>query len=190
MAEPRPAALRDLPESRQVHLDVRAMIQRGEEPFDRIMGMVRGLGADQAFVLRVPFEPLPLYRVLARHELAHWAEQRDPGDWVVWFYRAPGGSGADSSRAAPLGAPAPAPPATAPATVVRLDVRGLEPPQPMVRVLEQLERLGPDQALEVLHDRRPVFLYPQLDERGFGHATDEPAPGVVRIVIRRGASSA
>ena len=40
-------------------------------------------------------------------------------------------------------------------------------------------------ALVVLHERRPVFLYPQLDERGFTHRTEEPEPGVVRIVIQR-----
>jgi uncharacterized protein (DUF2249 family) len=66
-----------------------------------------------------------------------------------------------------------------------LDVRDLEPPQPMVRVLEAAERLGPGDELEVRHDRRPVFLYPQLDERGFAHETDEPEPGVVRIRVRR-----
>jgi hypothetical protein len=49
-----------------------------------------------------------------------------------------------------------------------------------------LDTLGPGQTLEVLHDRRPVFLYPQLDDRGFLHQTDEPAAGLVRIVIRRG----
>ena len=69
------------------------------------------------------------------------------------------------------------------ATVI--DVRGLEPPQPMVRVLDALDELGPASRLVVLHDRRPVFLYPQLDDRGFVHETDEPEPGVVRIVIRR-----
>ena len=68
---------------------------------------------------------------------------------------------------------------------VDLDVRGLEPPAPMVRVLEMLDRLAPGQRLEVRHDRRPVFLYPQLDERGFAHETDEPEPGLVRILIRR-----
>ena len=68
---------------------------------------------------------------------------------------------------------------------VELDVRGLEPPQPMVRVLEQLEALGPGGVLTVLHDRRPVFLYPQLDARGAEHETDEPEPGLVRIVIRK-----
>src|SRR5215510_14389313 len=66
-----------------------------------------------------------------------------------------------------------------------LDVRGLEPPWPMVRVLERLGGLAEGAQLEVIHDRRPVFLYPQLDERGFAHETDEPEPGVVRILIEK-----
>jgi len=181
MAEARPAALRDLPESRQVHLDVRDMIHRGEEPFPQIMEVVRGLGDDQVFVLRAPFEPLPLYRLLGRQGLAHWAEPRGPGDWIVWFYRQSGTAVPEPPGPRPSGGA----PAGVAAEVVRLDVRGLEPPQPMIRVLERLETLRSDEALEVLNDRRPVFLYPQLDERGFHHETDEPTPGVVRIVIRR-----
>ena len=55
----------------------------------------------------------------------------------------------------------------------------------MVRMLEEIEALAPVTALEVLHDRRPMFLYPQLEDRGFVHETDEPEPGLVRIVIRR-----
>ena len=73
---------------------------------------------------------------------------------------------------------------------VRLDVRGLEPPLPMVRVLEAVEALAPGQRLEVLHHRRPLFLYPQLEERGCRHATDEPEPGLVRIAIWRGGPAA
>jgi len=41
----------------QVHLDVREDIQRGQEPFARIMTAVKALASDQALVLRVPFEP-------------------------------------------------------------------------------------------------------------------------------------
>ena len=55
----------------------------------------------------------------------------------------------------------------------------------MIRVLERLDTLAGDEQLEVIHDRRPMFLYPQLDERGFVHETDEPEPGVVRIRIRK-----
>jgi uncharacterized protein (DUF2249 family) len=174
-----PAALAAIPAERWVRLDVRDDIRRGEEPLARIMSAVRGLAPDQGLRLRAPFEPLPLYKVLATRGLAHWTECRAPDDWVVWFYRAEGGTGRSP-------APARSPTAAAgPEAVIRLDVRGLEPPEPMVQVLAQLETLGPGQALEVLHDRRPLFLYPQLDDRGFSHETDEPAPGLVRIVIRR-----
>jgi uncharacterized protein (DUF2249 family) len=136
------------------------------------MAAVAALTPDQVLVLRAPFEPKPLYTVLGKRGFAHWTECRADDDWSVWFYRGP------------------ATPATAPRAggAGTLDVRGLEPPQPMVAVLERLETLAPGETLTVIHDRRPTFLYPQLDERGFTHATDEPGPGVVRIVIGRPAS--
>jgi uncharacterized protein (DUF2249 family) len=144
------------------------------------MSAVKALADDQALELRAPFEPLPLYGVLARRGLAHWAESRAADDWSAWFYRDAGAPGASAGAGA-----AAAPAAT---RTVTLDVRGLEPPLPMVRVLERLDVLGAGEQLEVIHSRRPLFLYPQLDERGFVHETDEPEPGVVRIVVRRGAA--
>ena len=171
-----PRELADVAEGRQVHVDVREDIRQDVEPFARIMAAVKVLGDDQVLVLRAPFEPIPLYDVLGKRGFAHWTERHAADDWSVAFYR---------DVAPPLG-PAPvAALATKPARRVVLDVRGLEPPQPMVRVLEEIERLRADAELEVRHDRRPVFLYPQLDDRGFVHETDEPEPGLVRILIRR-----
>jgi uncharacterized protein (DUF2249 family) len=172
-----PLALADVPGVRRVHLDVREDIRGGREPFARIMAVIKALAGDQVLALRVPFEPIPLYDVLGKRGFAHWTERRAPDDWTVWFYR----------DAAPRGEPTAAPAASARDRTV-LDVRGLEPPQPMVRVLQEIDRLGPGAELEVHHDRRPMFLYPQLDERGFVHETDEPEPGLVRIVIRKGAA--
>ena len=173
----KPRALADIPAARFVHLDVRDDIREGREPFARIMAAVKALGPDHVLVLRAPFEPLPLYDVLDRRGFAHWTERHAPDDWSVWFYRDA------ASRAEPT-----PPPATTAGRRIVLDVRGLEPPQPMVRVLEEIDRLGPGAELEVHHDRRPMFLYPQLDERGFTHETDEPEPGLVRILIRKGAA--
>ena len=152
---------------RRVDLDVREDIRAGREPFARIMATVKALEAGQALVLRAPFEPVPLYAVLGASGLAHWTERLAADDWRVWFYR---------------GAPA----GEATSTI---DVRGLPPPEPMVRVLTALDRLPPGATLTVLHERRPMFLYPQLDERGFTHTTDEPMAGLVRIVIGRPAAS-
>src|SRR5262245_10241176 len=167
-AAPRPAALAT---RRRVDLDVRDDIGQGIEPFARIMAAAKALRDGEALALRTPFEPVPLYNVLGRRGLAHWTERRAPDDWSVWFYR---------DATAPASA-ADAPPAVEGGRT--LDVRGLEPPLPMVRVLERLDGLAEGEELEVIHDRRPLFLYPQLDERGFAHETDEPEPGVVRIRI-------
>lgn len=171
----RPAALAT---RRPVHVDVRDDIRQGVEPFARIMAAVKALGDEEALALRAPFEPIPLYDVLGRRGLAHWTECRAPDDWSVWFYREPwptaeAATAPPSSKAGPL------------ADRLIIDVRGLEPPLPMMRVLERLDTLAGDDQLEVIHDRRPLFLYPQLDERGFVHETDEPEAGVVRIRIRK-----
>jgi len=161
---PRPPSLETL---RRVDVDVRDDIRAGREPFARIMAAVKALGPGEALVLRAPFEPHPLYAVLGAQGFAHWTERLAADDWRVWFHR----------RAA-TGSPE-----TETSSIV--DVRGLPPPEPMVRVLERLDRLAPGATLTVLHERRPMFLYPQLDDQGFIHATDEPEPGLVRIVIRR-----
>jgi hypothetical protein len=49
-----------------------------------------------------------------------------------------------------------------------LDVRGLNPPGPMLAILELLE--GGEVSSLIAHlDRDPIFLYPELDERGWGY---------------------
>jgi uncharacterized protein (DUF2249 family) len=174
----RPPALERIAAANQIHLDVREDIRRGQEPFARIMATVKALGPEQALVLRAPFEPVPLFAALGKRGFAHWTEQSTPDDWIVWFYR-------ESSAGAAVADARPAAPVSSDMAV--LDVRGLEPPGPMVQILERLEKLGPGQRLVVLHERRPMFLYPQLDERGFLHDTEELEPGLVRIVIRSSA---
>jgi uncharacterized protein (DUF2249 family) len=167
------SARSDVPPSSQVHLDVREDIRLGREPFARIMVAVKRLPPDGVLVLRAPFEPVPLYRALAGMGFVHWTERHAEDDWSVWFQRAVEPAPRPTSRPAGDG----------PRTI---DVRGLEPPEPMVRILEAVENLRAGDAILVLHERRPMFLYPQLDERGFLYETDESEPGVVRIVIRHG----
>lgn len=169
----RPATLDTL---RAVELDVRDDIAQGVEPFGKIIAAAKRLAPDEALVLRAPFEPVPLYGVLGRRGLTHWTERHDASDWSVWFYR-------DDAAAAAANPPAPAG-----TRELVLDVRGLEAPQPMLAVLDRLDALVPGETLVVIHDRRPLFLYPQLADRGFVHETDEPEARMVRIRIRRAAA--
>ena len=66
-----------------------------------------------------------------------------------------------------------------------LDNRGLQPPEPMVRILSALEDLAPGAVLEAWNDREPLLLYPELEARGAVIEVSRKAEGV-RLLIRRG----
>ena len=67
-----------------------------------------------------------------------------------------------------------------------LDNRGLEPPQPMMRTLTALSKLQPGETLTIINDRRPMFLYEQLDELGYKYETTEREDGNFQITITKG----
>lgn len=71
-------------------------------------------------------------------------------------------------------------------TLVEVDNRGLEPPEPMVRILAIAQQLAPGQTLEALNERQPMLLYPKLEELGLEHRTEQLPEGHFRITIRRG----
>jgi len=48
-------------------------------------------------------------------------------------------------------------------------VRDLEPPEPMIAILRTIDEGAVDTALIAHLDREPVFLYPELDDRGWSH---------------------
>lgn len=58
---------------------------------------------------------------------------------------------------------------------IEIDARGLEPPEPLVRILEATAALAGDSALLARTDRRPMLLLEELPRRGFS-GESEPAP--------------
>lgn len=66
-----------------------------------------------------------------------------------------------------------------------LDNRGLEPPQPMMRTLAKLEDMEAGTTLKIINDRRPMFLYEQLDELGYKHSTEPNEDGSYTITITK-----
>ena len=50
---------------------------------------------------------------------------------------------------------------------ITLDVCGLEPPEPLERVLEAISQLRPGQRLCMLIDREPLPLYRILENNGY-----------------------
>ncbi len=55
------------------------------------------------------------------------------------------------------------------ASIQFLDVRDLEPPEPLTAILATLEQMPAKQALKVRHRREPVPIYSMLDEMGYDH---------------------
>ncbi|PKO63609.1 MAG: hypothetical protein CVU23_10065 [Betaproteobacteria bacterium HGW-Betaproteobacteria-17] len=67
---------------------------------------------------------------------------------------------------------------------ILVDARGLEPPEPMEKVLQTLDLLRPGQSIRLLLHREPFPLYPLLAQRGYRHATRMDADGSYVILIR------
>lgn len=172
-----------------VELDVRDDLRQRREPFARIMAAVDALRPDEVLHLRATFEPVPLFRVLGKRGFAHVARAHAPDDWSVWFHRPDAGEGSVVGEACIVAPSTPSTP-SAPSTSstfseLLLDVRGLEPPEPMVRTLVALETLPAGAVLVQRNERVPQFLLPILAERGFRYEVDERAPGDVLVRIRR-----
>jgi uncharacterized protein (DUF2249 family) len=182
-AQERPAELADVDPARVVELDVRPDLRAGEEPFGKIMAARKGLADDGVLRLRAIFEPVPLYAVFRKQGFHHWTERLAADDWCVWFYQ-PAGRQPEPTEDRP-DAGAGAVEAEQADGVVVLDVRGMEPPEPMLRTLKALETLPADHTLVQINVKEPRFLLPQLAERGFAYEVREQEPGVVRVFIRR-----
>lgn len=159
-----------------VECDVREDLRAGREPFRRILAAARRVGDGEVLRLRAIFEPAPLYSVLGRQGFHHFTERLADDDWCVWFWRdgdVPIATRAPATREDDLGD-----------DVVVLDVRGLEPPEPMERTLEALEHLPRGKTLVQINERVPQFLIPRLAARGFVHEVREQSPDLVRLFIR------
>jgi uncharacterized protein (DUF2249 family) len=170
--------------SNTIDLDVRDDLKNGREPFSRIMSAVDALPPDGVLHLRATFEPVPLFRVLGKKGFMHEARENANADWSVWFWQ----DSKDNSNSLPA-ASAPGLATVAeleslPDTVV-LDVRNMEPPEPMIMTLTALEKLPDGHRLIQVNERVPQFLLPVLTERGYGYEIDEKHPAGVVVEIRK-----
>lgn len=172
-----------IPTTAPLELDVRPALARGEEPFAAIMAAADGLAPGQALRLIAPFRPAPLFGVMANRGFT-CADRRLPdGGWEVIFTSQTG------VEIPPDLAPGTAPGAALwPDPVQALDLLGLLPPEPMVRILEALMELPSGAVLFALLDREPMFLFPELAHRGHEWAGNLAADGQsYRLLIRCGA---
>jgi uncharacterized protein (DUF2249 family) len=174
-----PEALLRIPHELVVDADVRAELRAGKEPFRRIMDAARATRRGGVLRVRALFEPAPLYAVLEKQGFSHFTERIAHDDWRVWFQRDAGAAALEPASARDADTEL-----SPDADVIVLDVRGLEPPEPMQRTLEALATLPRGGTLVQLNVRVPQFLLPKLDERGFAYEIREQSEDLVRLFIR------
>jgi uncharacterized protein (DUF2249 family) len=167
----------------EILLDVREEIRQGSKPCGLITRAVETLQPGQSLRLIAPFEPVPLFDLLGSQGYGHQATALPGGDWEVLFSRDLAVEAAKPRQAEHAGCGCSR---STEEEVMDVDARGLEPPQPMVKILEALVRLPVGAELRARTDRRPVHLLPQLDLRGFkGESSEQPDGSFITLVARK-----
>jgi len=144
-----------------IDVDVRPILRAGGEPFSVIMAALERLEPGQGLRLFATFKPIPLFAVMADRGFAHSEQPLDGGEWEVLFVPAAATPEQAQAAAPALGFD------NWPEPAVKMDNRDLDPPEPMVRILSAADKLAPGETLSALVRREPVFLFPQLEKRGF-----------------------
>ena len=168
-----------------LELDVRPLLKAGEEPFQAIMQAASTLADGQSLRLLAPFRPVPLFSVMANRGFAASDRALAGGDWEVVFspVATPPEDGlalSSSPGAIFWGEPA-----------LELDLSDLDPPEPMMRILEALEEMRPGEVLFALLAREPVFLFTELAKRRHEWAGNFDADGAMyRLLVRHGGGQA
>jgi uncharacterized protein (DUF2249 family) len=167
-------------------IDVRPLQKAGEEPFSVIMAASRKVELGQVLALRNTFEPTPLYDVLGARGFEHWARELGANDWeILFFHSGVKSHGATQDEQRPPAQPVESGDWSSPTATITIDVSELVPPEPMIRILTALEELPAGGSLLVHHVRRPMHLYPRLDELGYRHETRDIAPNRVEVLIEK-----
>ena len=168
-----------IPKSKVRKLDVRPMLAIGREPKALILETAGEVEPGGVLVLEAPFDPAPLRQLLTRWGFSAHPQCLAADHWRVYFRRD------REPAAAPAQALATEARTWREADGLHLDVRGLEAPGPMVEILRRIDGGEAGDRLTVHHDREPVFLYPELTERGWQWTVVPGTPDEVRLVLER-----
>lgn len=141
-------------------IDVREDARKGRPPIQRVMEALEGLAPGEPLVVASPFEPVPLFALMKGHGYSHQTRQIAPSHWETLFTPDSALSKEEPAKAPDAGLRFCEP-------ITEVDGRGLEPPEPLVRILSALEDLQPGCVLRALTERRPLHLLDALAERGF-----------------------
>lgn len=183
---PIPAFMKNGNRSDVQELDVRPVIDSGNDPYAIIMGKVKQLPNGSILKLVNSFEPLPLIKILSKKGFEYYVERVNVDVVNTYFHKVSDFVHTGQTQ-----------PEIKPDVdwdtmlkryedkMVTVDVRNLEMPLPMLTILEELDKLPDGDALYVYHKRIPVFLLPELQEKGFEYRIKEISQNEVHLLIYR-----
>ena len=163
--------------------DVRPILTSGADPLKQIMSQIKELKPGQALKVIADFEPTPLITLLKKQGYESYVSRT--GDDVVetLFYKENGQVFKE-------------PEFQAPETdgwddlmlkykdkLQTVDVKNMEMGQPMHIILSLLEKMSADEALFVYHERIPVYLIPELKDRGYDIRIKENNDADINLLI-------
>jgi uncharacterized protein (DUF2249 family) len=182
-----PLFLLALPKGQLIELDVRPLLNAGEDPLGPIIQKIKWLKPGQALKIVNSFYPEPLILLLQKQGFDSFAHQIDEYRVDTYFYRTEDVS--ESSRESEVESPKQEEEdwddilKKYKNNLLELDVRRMEMPRPMMAILDALEKLPADSALFVHHKRIPVYLVPELKDRKFSYRVQEIGEGEVNLLI-------
>ncbi len=184
VAAPLPAFMKKLDATNITELDVRPMLEAGNDPLSLILDTIKTIEPGQALKIINTFEPAPLISLLGKKGFHTHTNFVNDKLVETYFYKSAG-------EATDLGIPETATQEDDWQTVldqfeddlIFLDVRQLEMPLPLTTILEALENLQPGKALFIYHKRIPVFLLPELADRNLEYRIKEMPTGDVHLII-------
>jgi uncharacterized protein (DUF2249 family) len=173
-----------------VELDVRPILAENRDPLKTILGTINSLRNNAGLKLINSFEPIPLIHLLAEKGFTHFVVKPDNSTVITYFDRITPGpevniDSLDRDYATSLESFDLTLKEFGPDRVKYIDVRSLEMPGPMLTILENLKSLKDGVALFVYHKKRPAFLLPELESRGYKYLfKDAPGAGVNMLIFK------
>lgn len=182
-----PDFIHSIRQEQLIELDVRPVIAAGKDPLNLILEKAKGVAPGQILKILNTFAPVPLVPVLEKKGFISYIHAAEEKLVEAYFFR--------KTRIIEESDPS-----LSKVSVnqdwerlvekfkdllVKIDVRNLEMPQPMTTILEALEQMGSGNALFVYHKRIPVYLLPEVAERGFEYRVKEINDGEVHLLIYR-----
>ncbi len=165
-------------------LDVRDDLAKGDDPFNKIMGALAEINKGNTLLLVNSFVPFPLIRILERKN--YTIQVLHPADDIVHTYIQKPVTTVETLERPDAEHPGfEALMVEYAGKMTVTDVRAMPMPQPMLHILEQLETLHSDKALFVYHKKVPMFLLPELKERGYLYAIKEDAGTILMLIYRK-----